>query len=217
MDIASLKIRLVVSEMFGQNSYVTHLDGHRDCIVVDPGFDPEAIIESLETEGLVPAAILNTHGHADHIAGNRALKDRWPECSLVIGDGDEAKLTDATLNLSRPFGLDVTSPGADRVVQEGEVLSSAGVDLHVLAVPGHSAGHVAFVWKGSHPWVAFVGDVLFQGSVGRTDFPDGDAGLLAQSIRTRLYTLPDDTVLLPGHGPRTTIGAEKRYNPFVRG
>jgi glyoxylase-like metal-dependent hydrolase (beta-lactamase superfamily II) len=186
-------------------------------LVIDPGFDHQAIIGQLDKLKLTPTAILNTHGHADHIAGNEALKQRWPDCRLVIGAGDADKLTDPVLNLSRPFGMDVLSPAADETVRQGDVFRSAGLDLDVVEVPGHSAGHVVFVWKAGSPWIALVGDVLFQGGIGRTDFPDGDMETLLESIRSKLYTLPDDTWVLPGHGYNTTIGAEKLHNPFVKG
>ncbi len=156
-----------------------------------------------------------THGHADHIAGCEWLKRRWPQCPIVIGRDDSAKLVDATKNLSALFGFFVTSPPADHLVAEGDIYSAAGFEFQVLAVPGHSAGHVVYLWKGQDPFVAFVGDVIFAGSVGRTDFPDGDAEQLISQIRDKLFTLPDNTILYPGHGPATTVGYEKRHNPFA--
>jgi glyoxylase-like metal-dependent hydrolase (beta-lactamase superfamily II) len=136
---------------------------------------------------------------------------------LVIGAGDAGKLISPRSNLSAIFGLPVTSPPADVTVEEGNVYSAAGFDLEVLAIPGHSTGHVVFLWKTHDPHIAFVGDVIFAGSIGRTDFPDGDFEALAEGIRTKLYTLPDSTILYSGHGPATTVGKEKRHNPFVRG
>jgi glyoxylase-like metal-dependent hydrolase (beta-lactamase superfamily II) len=203
--------------MFGENTYIAHLDGRKDCLIVDPGFDYENIIAELQTGGLTPAAILNTHGHADHIAGNAALKEQWPECPLVIGAGDAGKLTDAVENLSRPFGMDVLSPPPDQLVHHGEVFRAAGIELDVMELPGHSAGHVIFLFKASRPWIAFVGDVIFERGIGRTDFPDGNTQQLLDSIRDQLYTMPEDTHLLPGHGAPTTVGAERQGNPFVRG
>ncbi len=207
---------VIVSEMFGENAYIVHLEGSDECVVVDPGFDAHRIIEHIEREKLAPVAFLNTHGHADHIAGNEALKQRWPACPLIIGAKEAAKLTDPMANLSGSYGIAIVSPPADQQLVEGDVCPAAGLDLGVLETPGHSAGHVVFIWRGGTPWKVFGGDVLFQGSVGRADFPDSNPGQLVKSIRTKLYTLPDATVVLPGHGDPTTIGIEKRTNPFVR-
>jgi hydroxyacylglutathione hydrolase len=157
---------------------------------------------------------LNTHGHVDHIAGNAAIKRAYPEVPLLIGRVDAPLLTDALLNMSGLYGFEVLSPRADRLVAEGEVLEYAGVRFEVLDVPGHSPGHVVFVIRGE-PMVVIGGDVLFRGSVGRTDFPGGSFELLASGIRTKLWPLPDQTVVYPGHGPATTIGHERRTNPFV--
>jgi glyoxylase-like metal-dependent hydrolase (beta-lactamase superfamily II) len=217
MNQPKLIWEVVVSDMFGQNSYLASIAGRQDCLVVDPGFDAERIVALIEAKGWLPAAILNTHGHADHIAGNAALKQRWPECPLVIGAAEAYKLTDPVANLSAPFGFSLVSPPADVEVREGDVYRAAGIELEVLETPGHSPGHVVFLWKGDSPWIAFDGDVLFEGSVGRADFPDGNPQQLAHSIRQKLYTLPDDTIILSGHGDPTTIGREKRTNPFVRG
>lgn len=210
-----LRLEVVVSELFSENTYLVHLDGRDDCLVIDPGFDAEKIIESLTRQRLTPAAILNTHGHPDHIAGNEALKRCWPNAPLVIGAGDAEKLTDPVKNLSRGFGMDVLSPPADLLVREGDQYSAAGFDLEVFECPGHSIGHIVFLWRGQSPWIVFGGDVLFKQSIGRTDIPDGSFEMLEKAIRTKLYVLPDDTIVFPGHGGDTTIGSEKRNNPFV--
>jgi glyoxylase-like metal-dependent hydrolase (beta-lactamase superfamily II) len=214
---SKLILDVVVSELFVENAYVAHLEGRTECVVFDPGFDADRIIDRIEQRQLAPAAILNTHGHADHIAGNAALKKRYPDCPLVIGGRDASKLTDPMGNLSGTFGIALTSPAADRQVQHGDIVDVAGMTFQVIETPGHSGGHVVYLFQGESPWLLFGGDMLFQGSVGRADFPDSDPRQLAQSIRQRLYTLPDDTVVLPGHGDTTTIGEEKRSNPFVRG
>ena len=145
----------------------------------------------------------------------RRLKQAWPNAPLVIGAKDASKLTNPIENLSRSYGVDLISPAADQLVSEGDVFEGAGLELEVFETPGHSIGHVVFVWKTGTPWIVFGGDVLFQGSIGRTDFPDGSFEQLAAAIRNKLYTLPDDTLVLPGHGPTTTIGFEKQHNPFV--
>ena len=215
MQHPDLVLTSVVSMPFEENTYIAHLPNRHECLIVDPGLEPDKILEQLDIANLVPAAILNTHGHSDHIAGNRDLKARWPDCPLVIGAGDAAKLTDPTKNLSAPFGLELTSPVADVLVADGDQYRAAGFELCVLETPGHSCGHVVFVWKTGSPWVVFGGDVLFAGSIGRTDFPDGSFDQLAAAIHSKLFTMPEQTIVLPGHGPPTTIGQEKRTNPFV--
>ncbi len=209
-----LQIASIVSAPFDENTYVLWRDGRSDCIVVDPGLQPGKILRYLEQVSLTPATLLITHGHADHIGGNAALKERWPACPLVIGLLDEPKLGDPRLNLSAGFGLELYSPGADQLVREGEIYAAAGLEFLVRDLPGHSIGHVVYICR-DEP-IVLGGDVLFAGGIGRTDFPDGDFETLARGIRTKLYTLPDETQVYPGHGPATTIGEEKRSNPFVR-
>jgi glyoxylase-like metal-dependent hydrolase (beta-lactamase superfamily II) len=209
------RVETIVSPPFEENTYVAHRRARRDCIVVDPGFLPDRIIAYVEQNDLEPAAILNTHGHGDHIAGNGALKARWPAAPLVIGAGDAPLLTDPARNLSGMAGVRLISPPADQTVQEGDVVSAAGFDLEVLEIPGHTQGHVVFVWKEATPTIVFGGDVLFAGSIGRFDFPGGNERQLLEGIRTKLFRLPDDTLVYPGHGEPTTIGREKRWNPFV--
>lgn len=215
MSAAEPRIETIVSHPFEENSYVAHLAGRHDCLVIDPGLDPDSIVDYLDRCRLTPSAILNTHGHADHIAGNAVLKARWPDCPLVIGRHDAPKLTDPRQNLSAPFGLSLVSPPADVLLDDGEAYSAAGFEFDVYEIRGHSIGHVVFVWRSHRPMYVFGGDVLFAGSVGRTDFPDGSFEALARGIHTRLFTLPDDTIVLSGHGPPTTIGREKQTNPFV--
>jgi glyoxylase-like metal-dependent hydrolase (beta-lactamase superfamily II) len=209
-------VRVVTSELFDENAYLLALPGSNECVIVDPGLDADSIIEAVESQGWRPAAILNTHGHADHIAGNEAMKARWPGCPLIIGSEDASKLLDPVGNLSAGFGAPGVSPPADRTVNEGDTLDLAGVRWTVLETPGHSRGHVVFVAKELSPMIVLGGDVLFAGSIGRSDFPDSDPAALVKSIREKLFTLPDESVVLPGHGPPTTVGREKRSNPFVR-
>jgi len=210
-----IQLATILSIPFEENAYVARIEGRHDCLVVDPGLEPEKIIAHLEAEELDPAAILNTHGHGDHIGGNAALKKRWPDCPVVIGADEAAKLTDARLNLSAVFGAPVVSPPADVTVEDGDRYSAAGFDLTVRVVPGHSRGHVVYIWQEHQPPMVFVGDVIFAGSIGRTDFPDGNFRELEAAIHAKLFTLPEQTILLPGHGPPTTVGEEKRTNPFV--
>jgi hydroxyacylglutathione hydrolase len=211
----ALSIRVIVSRMFAENCYlISRADSHR-CLIVDPGLDDEQIISAITEHRLQPEAILLTHGHADHIAGVDAMKRCWPDCPIIIGEQDAPKLTDPELNLSTRYSFEITSPEADQLVQEGDRLSLAGIDWEVYETPGHSIGHVVYLTKESEPWTVIGGDVLFQEGIGRSDFPDGSHEQLVESIETRLFTLPDDTLVLPGHGPTTTIGHERQFNPFV--
>ena len=133
----------------------------------------------------------------------------------MIGVNDEAMLTDAQLNLSAPMGFPVVAPPADRTVAHGETFEAAGLTVKVLEIPGHSPGSVVFLLENASPPIAIVGDVVFAGSVGRADFPGGDGRLLVSGIRSKLFTLPPETIILPGHGPKTTVGREKQFNPYA--
>lgn len=217
MSKPSLQLATVVSRPFGQNTYLAWLDGAQECLLVDPGFEPGKIMTALTKNGLQPVCMLITHGHSDHIGGIAAIKELWPDCPIVIGVNESDKLTNPEKNLSAQFGFPLIAPTADRLVSEGDVVSYAGFDLEVREIPGHSSGHVVFICRDAVPPFVFAGDVLFAGSIGRTDFPDGDFDQLAAGIRKKLYVLPDETIVLPGHGLRTTIGTEKQSNPFVPG
>ena len=212
----TMQLRTLVSMPYAENSYVAWRPGRRDALVFDPGFEPDLILDTLRDEGLTPALILNTHGHVDHIAGNAALKGAFPDAPLAIGAGDAPMLTDARLNLSALSGVAVLSPPADRLLREGDAAEAAGLRLEVLDIPGHSPGHIVFVLRDAPP-VVFGGDVLFAGSIGRTDFPGGSLGQLLGGIRAKLWPLPDETTVYPGHGPATTVGQERRTNPFLTG
>ena len=210
-----IQIETVESRPFAENSYVLWRDGGADAVVIDPGFEPDLIREVLADHGLTVAALVCTHGHSDHIAGNADLKAAFPDAPIVIGAGDAAMLGDPELNLSGPFGLSVTSPPADRTVKEGDKLTFAGIELEVWDVPGHSPGHVVYLVRETKPITVLGGDVLFRGSVGRTDFPGGSFDDLKRHIERVLWPLPPDAVVYPGHGPVTTVGFEKRTNPFL--
>lgn len=210
-----IQIFTIESQPFAENSYLVWNDGNTEAFVIDPGFEPELIREALEERGLTLAAMVCTHGHCDHIAGNAALKRAYPAAPIIIGAGDAPMLTDAMQNMGAVFGFDVLSPPADRTVSEGETLTVAGVTMDVFDVPGHSPGHVVYVLRDTQPTLVLGGDVIFRGSVGRTDFPGGSFEQLKRNIQRVLWPLPNDTVVYPGHGPVTTTGHEKRTNPYV--
>jgi glyoxylase-like metal-dependent hydrolase (beta-lactamase superfamily II) len=212
-----IQVQTIVSQPFAENSYVLWRDGETDAVVIDPGFEPEVILEFLADHGLHLDAIINTHGHVDHIAGNRAMKEAFPAAPIVIGHGDADMLMDPELNMSASFGIPVTSPPRDRTVRDGEELTLAGIPMTCWELPGHSPGHVVYFIRDTAPPMLLGGDVLFRGSVGRTDFPGGSFEQLADGVRRKLWVLPVETVVYPGHGPVTTIGQEMRTNPYVGG
>jgi len=211
----SVQILTIESEPFAENSYIVWKDGSTEAFVIDPGFEPELILEALGERDLSLVAIVCTHGHCDHIAGNAVLKQAYPTAPIIIGAGDSAMLTDSMRNMGAMFGFDVISPPADKVVTEGETVTVANITMDVFEVPGHSPGHVVYVIRDTKPLMVLGGDVLFRGSVGRTDFPGGSMEQLKTGIRRVLWPLPPDTVVYPGHGPVTTTGHEKRTNPYV--
>jgi hydroxyacylglutathione hydrolase len=202
---------------FETNCYVVYPEdaGHGGpCWFVDAGYDPEPMIDRVDELGLRPEAIVLTHAHADHIAGLDRIREAFPGVPVLIHEAERSWPGDPQRNLSAAFGMPVTAPGPDRLLHDGQELRLGSSVWRVLHTPGHSPGGIAlYDARGGQ---AIVGDALFSGSVGRTDLPGGDPRVLAQSIRLRLYTLPDDTTAYPGHGPPTTIGREKRTNPFVR-
>lgn len=210
-----LEITTVVSAPYQENTYLVRRAGERDGIVIDPGFEPERLIQKIKSLDFNPVAILLTHGHVDHIAGNTALREVWPNLPILIGAGDAPMLTNPQLNLSAWGGMAIVSPPATQLLHEGDVVAFAGMTFDVRDIPGHSPGHIVYLAAGTQPLDVFGGDVLFQGSVGRTDFPGGNGRQLAAGIHAKLFTLPDDTRVHPGHGPSTTTGIEKTSNPFV--
>ena len=185
------------------------------CWLVDCGQDPGDLLDAVEERGLRPTVIVLTHAHHDHIEGLTEARRRFPRVPIWIHRAEKDWLTDPMLNLSAVAGAaPASAPEADRLLDGGEELDLCGQVWRVLHTPGHSPGGITLSPAPSR--TAFVGDALFAGSIGRTDLPGGDHPLLERSIREKLYTLPDETVCLPGHGPATTVGREKASNPFVR-
>lgn len=209
-----LTVRARALGPYQTNAYIVAPEDKSDAWVIDAPFDSEDLVAVLRAEGLTPSRVLLTHAHPDHIAGIPALKAAFPAVRVSVHEAERDWLGEPELNLSAFMGEPISLPPADELLREGEELSLAGHVFRVLHTPGHSPGGVTFWCEGLN--LAFVGDALFAGSIGRTDFPGADHATLVRSVREKLYTLPDGAKVLPGHGPRTTIGREKLSNPFVR-
>jgi hydroxyacylglutathione hydrolase len=195
------------------NCYVVGCEETHEGAVIDPGGHPNRILKTIEESGLAIRYVLNTHCHFDHMGANAAV---------VAATGAQLALHPAELPILQArggaawFGVPVNeSPMPDVELEDGQTLEVGTLRFRVLHTPGHSPGGVTFYLE--EEGVAFDGDVLFQMGVGRTDLPGGDWDTLVRSIREVLFALPDDTVLYSGHGPKTTVGREKRSNPWVRG
>ncbi len=198
---------------FETNCYIVRSDDAPEAWIIDASFEPEPLIARARKLELEVSRILLTHAHVDHIAGLEQVRTAFPGASVAIHPLESSWLVRPELNLSLAMGEPVVCTDADDALQEGERLELGEQLWRVLETPGHSPGGVT-LWN-ERDNVALVGDTLFAGSIGRFDFPTSDGEALFASIREKLYTLPEETRVLPGHGPETTIGQEKRSNPFV--
>ena len=185
----------------------------KSCWIIDVGYQPDELLAAVEDQQLVVDAIILTHAHADHIAGVTEAHSRFPGCPILLHESETEWMNDPMLNLSAAIGLSVTAPSPTRDLQGGEELTLEDMTWQVRHTPGHSPGGISLIHTESG--TAMVGDTLFQGSIGRTDFPGSSMDTLANSIRTQLYTLDPKTICCPGHGPPTTIEHEMENNPFV--
>lgn len=194
------------------NAYLVVDEGTRQALLIDPGLESEDMYNIIRAEGLELCAIVNTHGHFDHVCGNAFFKAKTGAPVLIHGE-DVAMMRQAAQQ-ALTFGFQVpTPPPPDRLLTEGDEVVVGEIRMQVLHTPGHTPGGICLYGEG----FAFVGDTLFAGSIGRTDLVGGSMEVLLASIRNKLLSLSDETVAYPGHGPVTTIGEERVHNPFLTG
>jgi hydroxyacylglutathione hydrolase len=186
----------------------------KTCWIVDPGLSPAPLLDYLRRKALSPQRILLTHGHGDHIAGVAAVKQAYPCATITCPAADAHMLTDPMANMSLPFGFDIAAPPPEQTVAPGDELQMAALRWQVLEAAGHTPGGVAYYCQAAG--VVLTGDSLFAGSIGRTDIPGASEARLLKNIQANLFALPEATRVLPGHGPPSTIGQERRSNPFLR-
>ncbi|MEH0018894.1 MAG: MBL fold metallo-hydrolase [Desulfobacter sp.] len=193
------------------NCFILGCENTKEAVVIDPGDDADKILMALAKAELKVKYLINTHGHFDHVGGNKRMKEATG-APIAIHSGDEPMLMELSRSAAM-FGLSAeNSPPADLALKDGDEISFGEITLKVIHTPGHSQGGVCLHTPGH----LFAGDTLFAGSIGRTDLPGGDYDTLISSIKTKLLCLDEDTVVYTGHGPETSIGNEKRMNPFLR-
>jgi len=200
---------LVVGPLMA-NCFICGCSKTKEAVVIDPGGDADTILLSLADSKLKVKYIINTHGHFDHVSANGKMKDATG-ADILIHPLDASMLEKLSSNAAF-FGVSVeNSPPCDQTLEEGDTVSFGDITLKVIHTPGHTPGGISLYTNG----IVFVGDTLFAGSIGRTDFPGGDFNTLISSIKTKLFNMEDDIRVFSGHGPETSIGVEKRHNPFV--
>lgn len=214
--MGQLNAGIVPVTAFQQNCTILFDQDEKVGVVVDPGGDVERILAALEANGIKIQAIWLTHGHIDHAGGAMQLKEALG-VDIIGPHEDDKPLLDNIENQAKRFGIEgaVRNCTPDRFLTEGETVSFAGHTFEVLHCPGHAPGHVVYYNRAAR--FAHVGDVLFQGSVGRTDLPGGDHAALIRSIKEKLLPLGDDVGFICGHGPGSRFGDERRGNPYLAG
>jgi hydroxyacylglutathione hydrolase len=195
---------------FDTNTYLVWEEESGQAMLIDPAMPSEAVLDFIIKTGLVVKYIINTHGHADHIGGNGFFREKL-QAPVCIHSDDAEMLIDAKANLSMYLDVELALPAADRILQDNDKLSLGSQDITVIHSPGHTRGGICLCYG---PYL-FSGDTLFQRDIGRTDLPGGSASLLINSIKSKLFILPEETIVLPGHGPASTILDEKQNNPYI--
>ncbi len=206
-----MRIKKFVIGMIGTNCYVVSNENTKECFIVDPAVCDKNVISYIETEGLSLKAILLTHGHFDHIMGIDGVREKF-QVPVYASEKEQEMLQDARLNLSAAYGGGYTFSDAT-YVRDGEELEIAGMKIKVIETPGHTAGGCCYYIAEEE--TLFSGDSLFCASIGRTDFPTGSSSQLVRAVRDKLLVLPEDTMVYPGHMEETTIGYERKHNPFI--
>lgn len=210
--MADLKIEQMVLGVCQTNCYYVYREGSKEALVFDPADAGDQIYQTITRQGFHIAGILLTHGHFDHIWGSKQLRE-LTGVKIYAYEGEKALCNDAELNVSAQMGRPYTVE-ADQYLKDGEEITLSGLTCRLIATPGHTAGSCCYYFEADR--VLISGDTLFQESVGRTDFPTGSMSALLRSIKERLFLLPDDVKVYPGHGGMTEIGIEKKYNPFCQ-
>lgn len=202
----------VVVGPLGVNCFILGCEQSREGVIVDPGAESGRILERVGELGLKIGMVINTHGHFDHVGGNRKVLEATRAKLLV--HRDDVHFLGRAADVAAMYGLDTeNSPVPDTLLEDGMTISAGALTLRVLHTPGHTPGGCCLLLEGEGK--VLTGDTLFEESVGRTDFPGSSHESLITSIREKLLTLPDETEVYPGHGPATSIGRERRYNPYL--
>ena len=204
---------LIISP-FQTNCYIVGCPETKHGIIIDPGDEPERILAVVNFHQLKIVAVIATHGHLDHVLAVKAVKEATG-APFLFTEPDLPMLRNAHIQARFYNWFAEPAPDPDGFLKEGQILTVGKIDFQILELPGHTPGHIALYWSDEKgKGCLFSGDVLFAGSVGRTDLPGGNWEVLQNSLK-RLMSLPDETIVYPGHGRKTTIGEERRYNPFV--
>ena len=210
-----MKIKTFILGDYQTNGYcLTAEASAKDCLIIDTGLQSEPLIDYLKQNQLNPVAAVFTHGHIDHIDGLALLRQNWPDIKVAIHKADASMFEDAALNLSAFSGVPFKTPPPEITIEAEGPMTFADMKFQILHTPGHTPGSISLYSKSEG--VVFVGDALFAGSIGRTDFPGGNHDQLIAGIKAKLMTLPENTRVYSGHGPVTTIIREKRTNPFLQ-